>query len=80
MLGRDLVASSGRQLLETELLASTVLPLEHPKRSLAQGFSSKGPCQRGVRKLQIVGREKCKDFLSEHLRPKRSLNACLGHY
>ena len=32
----------------------------------------------GVYKLQILGREKIIDF-SKHRRPKRSLNARLGH-
>ena len=49
-----------------------------PKRSLAQGFSLKGPCPRGGHKLQFFGRETYIAF-SKHLRPKRSLNARLGH-
>ena len=41
---------------------------------LIKGAMSKG----GVHWFQIFGHEKYNDF-SKHIRPKRSLNACLGH-
>ena len=53
--------------------------LERPKRSLVQGFSLNGPCQRGgytsCRFLVVKNTLK----FSKNLRPKRSLNARLGH-
>ena len=39
-----------------------------------------GHVKGAVHKLQIFGREECIDFLfSKYIRPKRSLNARLGH-
>ena len=59
--------------------ARQVISLERPKRSLAQGFSLKGPCQSG-------GYTSCRFLvvkytlnLSKIIRAKRSLNARLGH-
>ena len=52
-----------------------------PKRSLAQGFSLNGPCQRGAggytscRCLVVKNALK----LSKNIRPERSLNAGSGH-
>ena len=46
-------------LKDRKLLYPNDVPgLERPKRSLAQGFSLKGPCKRGIHKLQMFGREK----------------------
>ena len=52
---------------------------ERPKRSLAQGFSLNGPCQRGRYTSCRFFVVKNALIVSKHIRPKRSLNSCLEH-